>query len=275
MISKDNEKIEDIELSKTVEFFGDEYNNLLSIVQSNGEIVFYDINFKKLISKAKLNLIDNEEITSVVSKENGKKYIFGTSTGRVFVGTILYKTSYTDELDRITEPNITFSESYQISDSPVKNIDFLSNDEAQTFVAIDLRKRIRVLKIASSNEEDELFASNQDENAVAKLYDITSDLGNSIPTDIGIYYNGEIIFVASNKGKIHYWEIANEIDYLDSRRIINAPITKIEMLNGRQAIVAGGEDGSLSVLFYSQNNIVKAVLLLTSKLVRKLSPQNK
>ena len=44
-----------------------------------------------------------------------------------------------------------------------------------------------MLKIASSNEEDELFSSNQDENAVAKLYDITSDLGNSIPTHIGIY----------------------------------------------------------------------------------------
>ena len=41
LISKDNEKIEDIELSKTVEFFGDEYNNVLSIIQSNGEIVFY------------------------------------------------------------------------------------------------------------------------------------------------------------------------------------------------------------------------------------------
>jgi len=270
LISKDNEKIENIELSKTVEFFGDEYNNVLSIIQSNGEIVFYDINFKKLISKAKLNLIDNEEITSVVSKEKGKKYIFGTSTGRVFIGTILYKTSYTDELDRITEPNITFSESYQISDSQVKHIDFLSNEEAQIFVAIDLRERIRVLKIASRYEEDELFASNQDENAVAKLYDITSDFGNSIPTDIGIYYNGEIIFVSSNKGRIHYWGIANEVDYLDSRRIINASITKIEMLNGRQAIVAGGEDGSLNVLFYSQNNIVKVRPLIghSNKIVK-------
>ncbi|NSX02041.1 MAG: WD40 repeat domain-containing protein, partial [Deltaproteobacteria bacterium TMED58] len=108
------------------------------------------------------------------------------------------------------------------------------------------------------------------ENAVAKLYDITSDLGNSIPTDIGIYFNGEIIFVSSNKGRIHYWDIANEIDYLDSRRIINAPITKIEMLNGRQAIVAGGEDGSLNVLFYSQNNIVKVRPLIghTNKIVK-------
>lgn len=230
-----------------------EYNDVASRLDMEGQVQFFDANDGHLISNIPLALPVDSRITSFsYGAPSTGVFAYGFDDGRALVFKQNYKISYPNDIRLIT-PLIEYPMGpdalmVDIDTAPLTLLTVQSNSDQTTLAALTDDQRLVLTSVVREQDflDEDVFTVEQ------KTTEIALDPRDT-QTHIRLDIDQNELYVVNAKGFISYYDISN----IDAPHLIQkikavpsgVDITAIEFLTGGISILVGRSDGQIDQWF--------------------------
>jgi phosphate transport system permease protein len=227
----------------------DEYRQIGFVITKSGLVDFMSLKDGNKIKQIPLRKIEGKTITAALGSLDNRKYTLGTDDGYILPVGISFKVSFSNNQERISEPEVVEGEPIKIDSQPLTQVAYNTLDDGTK-------------GIAAVTSEGRLFFVSEvitsslvgEEKREVSKYDLTPELKGSIVTAIALDNFLDNLYVGTNKGELFLWDIRDKAnpklaEVIDATRSSETAITVLGFLLGERSLIVGDGNGNVSTWF--------------------------